>query len=210
MKLLFILIGLCLAAPVLLLAELGQNELQVAETYGQPVSEQKKSDTLVERQYGFNGLSVVVTFLNGTSQCETFKKPDNAPLTEEQVEKILAANGNHLEWTAEGTTKPNARKWIIAGPKPSASEAVEGPTVFAVSSRRPSAMAEPAGEGRGRLIAVDTRTPDNTSSSPVAPSVLRRAVYTQEGTNVSLKVFTAAYESVSKQEQRQGRDAPNQ
>jgi hypothetical protein len=51
------------------------------------------------------------------------------------------------------------------------------------------------------MVAVDVlQTGDSSSSAPSAPPVLRRAVYIQEATNGVLKVFTSAYENVSKRE----------
>lgn len=207
MKLLFASVCLCLAAPMFASAELGQNELKVAETYGPAIGEEKISDSLVTRQYNFNGLLISVTFLNGTSQCETFKKADGAPLADEQIEKILAANANRLEWTAKTSAMPNAREWVIAGPKPSAPEK-EDPMVFAVSGRRPSpAMGE--GQPGDRQIAVDMLdTDDDSSSAPLSPPVLRSAVYKEGKTNSVLRIFTSAYKNPAKQLLREKRQAP--
>lgn len=191
-----------LVAPALALADLGQNELQVAGTYGPPINEQKIADTLVVRQYVFNGLHVAVTFLNGASQGEVFQKADGSALAETQIEKILAANANRLEWTAKGPAALNAREWLIAGPKAAAPETADAPAVFAVAGKRAALSGE-------KMIAVDMLQPESdAASAPAAPPVLRRAVYTRETTNHVMKVFTAAYENVAKQEQRRANPVP--
>jgi len=197
-------ISLCLAAPLALMAGLGQNELEIGNVYGQVASEEKKSDQMVVRQYNYKGLSVSVTFLNGTSQCEVFRKADGTPLDEKQIEKILEENSNHLDWTAKSSARQNVREWAIAGPKPSPSEKTDDPLVFAVSSRRPAAIGEGRpGDRQGGNDVLDTE--DDSSSAPIAPAVLRRAIYSGEGTNACLKVFTAAYENAAKMERRSGR-----
>lgn len=183
-------------------ASLGDNELKISQTYGNPTDEQKLSQSLMERHYCWEGMAITVVFLNGTSQCETFKKVDRAPLTDGQIGKILEANANRLAWTPEASVAQNTREWVIAGPKPALSEKSEDPAVFAVSGRTPPARGE-------KLIAVDMLdTDDDSSSVPSAPPVLRRAIYKSAGTNSVLKVFTSAYENVSRHELPQNDPLP--
>jgi hypothetical protein len=187
--------------PAAAFADLGQNELKTAETYGVAISERKISDALVERRYFLNGVSITVTFLNGTSQCEVFRKADGSPMSDDQINRILEANGNRLTWTEKTSTAQKTREWVVAGPKPSAPEESSDPAVMAVSGRRPSAISGAA--GRGGLIAVDMLESDKSASPPSAPPVLRKAVYQEESTNSVMKVFTSAYENVAKRQARQ-------
>lgn len=207
MQLLFKCIGLCLAAvPVVVFGSLGDNELKISQAYGDPTGEQKLSPSLVARYYCFNGLAITVTFLNGTSQCEEFKRLDGAVLTDEQIQLLLEENSNHLLWTSKPSSAGPGREWIIAGPKPAvdSSASSRDQAVLAVSPRHVSA------EGT-KMVAVGMLRPDDNSLSvPIAPAVLRRAVYSCRrqirldgkcaGTNNVLAVFTSAYESVSKHE----------
>lgn len=203
MKLLIIFVGFYLAAaPAVVFGNLGDNELKISQTYGNPTGEQKLSQSLLERQYLFNGLAITVIFLNGTSQYETYKKADGAPLTADQIGKILEANANRLAWTPKASLAQNTREWLIAGPKPVSSETSSDPTVFAVSGRTPPSKGE-------KLIAVDVLQADDDSSlAPSAPPVLRRAVYKCAGTNNVLAVFTSAYENVSRHELPQKNPLP--
>lgn len=174
--------------------DLGDNELKISQTYGDPASEQKLSPSLVEKRYCFNDMKVAVIFLNGTSQCETFRRADGAPLTDGQIGKILESNANRLVWTPKESAAQNTREWIIAGPKPVTPETSGDPAVFAVSGRTPPSRGE-------KLIAVDMLdADDNVSSVPSAPPVLRGAIYKSAGTNNVLMMFTSAYENVSKHE----------
>lgn len=182
--------------PAVGFGSLGDNELKISQTYGDPTSEQKLSQSLVVRQYRFNGMAIIVTFLNGTSQCEEFKRLDGAVLTDDQIQLLLEENSNHLSWTQKSSSSGPAREWIIAGPKPSADSSVSSKdqAVLAVSPKHVSAAGT-------RMVAVGVLRPDdNSSSAPSAPAVLRRAVYKCAGTNNILAVFTSAYESVSKHE----------
>lgn len=202
MKLLIIFVGFYLAvAPAVVFGNLGDNELKISQAYGNPTGEQALSQSLLERQYLFNGMAITVIFLNGTSQYETYKKADGAPLADDQIGKILEANANRLIWTPKASPAQNTREWLIAGPKPVSSETSSDPTVFAVSGRTPPSKDE-------KLIAVDVRHADGDSSAPSAPPVLRRAVYKCAGTNNVLAVFTAAYENISRHELPQKNPLP--
>lgn len=197
MKLLIKSICWCLAAaPVVVFGSLGDNELKISQTYGNPTGEQKLSPSLAARHYCFNGMAITVTFLNGTSQCEEFKRLDGAALTDEQVQLLLEENSNHLSWTSKSSPSGSVREWIIAGPLPSADSSASSrdQAVLAVSPRHVSA------EGT-KMVAVGVLRPDDGSASaPSAPAVLRRAVYRCAQTNNVLAVFTSAYESVAKHE----------
>lgn len=207
MKLLFKSIGFCLAAaPAIVFGNLGDNELKISESYGSPSNEQKLSQSLTARHYCFNGMAITVTFLNGTSQCEEFKRLDEAALTDEQIQLLLEENSNHLSWTSKGISSDSAREWVIAGPTPSAdsSTSSKDQAVLAVSPKHVSS------EGT-KMVAVGVlRSDDNALSVPSAPAVLRRAVYSCHRqirlggkcakTNNVLAVFTSAYENVSKHE----------
>jgi len=203
MKLLFKSIVFCLAlAPAVVFANLGDNELKISESYGSPVNEQKLSQSLVERNYRFNGMAIRVVFLNGTSQCEEYKRLDGVALADEQIQSLLGANANNLSWTSKTASPGTGREWLIAGPIPStdASDSSKSQAVLAVSPRHVSA------EGT-KMVAVGVLNPDDGSSSaPSAPPVLRRAVC--ETNNSALKVFTSAYENVSRHELSQRNTQP--
>ena len=197
MKLLIKSVCLCLAAvPGVVFGNLGDNELKISQAYGNPTGEQILSQSLTARHYCFNGMAITVTFLNGTSQHEEFKRLDGAALTDDQIQALLAENSNHLAWTSKSSSPGSAREWIIPGPLPSAdsSTSSKSQAVLAVSPRHVSA------EGT-KMVAVGVLNPDdNSSAAPSAPAILRSAVYKCAGTNNVLAVFTSAYESVAKRE----------
>jgi|GEM_PF-3164694 len=197
MKLFFIFIVFCLTlSPAVVFGSLGDNELKISQAYGNPTGEQVMSQSLMARYYRFNGMAITVTFLNGTSQCEEFKRVDGAVLADDQIQFLLEENSNHLSWTSKSSSSGAVREWIIAGPAPSAdsSTSSKDQAVLAVSPKHVSA------EGT-KMVAVGVFRPDdNSSSAPSAPAVLRRAVYKCAQTNNVLAVFTCAYESVSKHE----------
>jgi len=194
MKLLIKSICLCLAAPAVVFGSLGDDELKISQAYGNPTGEQILSQSLTARSYCYNGMAITVTFLNGTSQCEEYKRLAGPALTDDQIQSLLEENSNHLSWTSKTSSGP-AREWIIAGPAPSAdsSASSKSQAVLAVSPRHVSA------EGT-KMVAVGVLNPDDNSSAPSAPAVLRRAVCKSVETNNVLAVFTSAYESVSKHE----------
>ena len=196
MKSLIIFICLCLAAPAVVFGSLGDNELKISQTYGNPTGEQVLSPSLTARYYSYNGMAVTVTFLNGTSQCEVFKRLDGATLDDDQIQSLLADNSNHLSWTQKSSAPGPAREWIIAGPAPSTDDSASSKdqAVLAVSPRHVSA------EGT-KMVAVGVLNPDESASAkPIAPAILRRAVYKCADTNNVLAVFTSAYEGVANHE----------
>jgi len=197
MKLLIKSICLCLAAaPAVVFGNLGDNELKISQVYGNPAGERQLSPSLMARYYCFNGMAITVTFLNGTSQCEEFKRLDGTVLADDQVQSLLEENSNHLSWTSKSSPSGSAREWIIAGPAPSAdsSASSKSQAVLAVSPKHVSA------EGTKMMAVGVLRPDDNAASVPSAPAVLRRAVYKNVATNSVLAVFTSAYESVAKHE----------
>jgi len=192
--------------PAISFANLGDDELKISQTYGSPIEEQKLSQSLTARYYRFNGMAITVVFLNGTSQCEEFKRLDGAVLTDDQIKLLLEENSNHLSWTSKASSSGSVREWIIAVPVPSAdsSASSKDQAVFAVSPKHVSS------EGT-KMVAVGMLKPDDNSLSiPSAPPVLRRAIYSCRRqirlggkcaeTNNIFEVFTSAYESVSKHE----------
>ena len=197
MKLLIKSICFCLTlSPAVVFGSLGDNELKISQAYGNPTGEQILSQSLTARHYCFNGMAITVTFLNGTSQCEEFKRLDGAVLTDDQIQLLLEENSNHLSWTSKSSSSESVREWIIAGPAPSvdSSTSSRDQAVLAVSPKHVSSAGT-------KMVAVGVLKPDDNSSSvPSAPAVLRRAVYKSVEANNVLAVFTSAYESVSKHE----------
>lgn len=194
MKTLLKCFGLCLAVPVIALGNLGDDELKISQSYGSATGEQKLSPSLMMRHYRTNDMAITVTFLNGTSQCEVYKRLDGTPLADDQIQSLLEANANKLSWTPKTSAEKNSREWLIAGPVPAPTPAsASGPAVFAVSGKHKTA------EGT-RMVAVDTLSPKEDTSTPSAPAILRKAVYKSTPTDSVLSVFTAAYDRVARHE----------
>jgi hypothetical protein len=51
-----------------------------------------------------------VAFVDGVSHMEMFSKKDQSEMTASEIETLLKAN-DPGEWKAEGTGKPNWRRW---------------------------------------------------------------------------------------------------
>ena len=183
-------------APVAGLCNLGQNELQVSQVYGTPTDKGQISMSLKAMRYSINGMFVTVTYLNGTSQCEEYRRADGAPLTEEQIQSVLDSNANNLNWVAGASSSAAAKEWVIPGPSPLAdsSQPSKQAVVLAVSPQHVSS------DGNKMAAVGVMNPPSDAPAAPLAPAVLRRAVCRSAESNSFIEVFTAAYESVAGRE----------
>lgn len=191
--LIHVLCPLVALAPLVARANLGDNELKIAEKYGQPAEEKKISDSMTARSYTYKELAVTVVFLNGTSQCEVFKKLDGSSLNDDQVQALLGDNSNNLIWSQANPPSGSRQEWIITGTVASASSSSDNLAVFAASPRHISTQGT-------RMVAVDVYNPNDSAPVQLAPPVLRRAICRSSAAGNVLAVFTSAYENVARRE----------
>lgn len=183
-----------LALPGAVFANLGDTESAVASAYGAPMGERKVSEAITERAYACGDMEVTVSFINGISQCEKFALKNGCVMDDARVDKILKDNSNNLRWTERSSPGGQRREWIIAGPAPdsAAPASPRSQVVLAVSEPHRAA------EGGARMVAVGALNSDaGSTSAPLSPPVLRRAVLTPTSSGAGLIVFTAAFEKLS-------------
>jgi len=117
--LLLALVGIA-AAP--LHARLGETEEQIAKRYGEPVK--KESDNLKEGAfkafYEAHTYSIEVTFIDGLSALEYFKRDYEPKLTEEEITSLLQANCGSSKWVLKSNGN-DVRDYVLEDGKAHAS-----------------------------------------------------------------------------------------
>ena len=104
-------IALCfLSLTTLASARIGETEEEIAARYGKPVADIPTQAFGNVRGFKSNEYIVGVAFVNGVSNMEMFSKTDQSDMTATEIKNLLQANGPG-EWKAEGTGKPNWRRW---------------------------------------------------------------------------------------------------
>ena len=94
-KISFLLIGCCLIVPsTLLLARIGDTELQTTQRYGNPIAKaQDKDPRQKTRSYKYQGYEISVVFLDDRSRAEIFRRN---VFSASQIQTLL--NANSLTW----------------------------------------------------------------------------------------------------------------
>jgi len=81
-------------------ARIGENESQIEARYGKPFKTFTAAESprpAVKKMYKSAGIVILVSFLNGVSESESYAKPD-AKINRTEVETILQANAQGKEW----------------------------------------------------------------------------------------------------------------
>ena len=84
-------------------ARIGDDVKQIEARYGQPGKDFGDHGEVHEFGFVWTQFLVVVSFVNGVSQRESFTKPDTSPLSDQNIKDILAASA------ADGTTWQQAQ-----------------------------------------------------------------------------------------------------
>jgi hypothetical protein len=90
--------------------KIGESEEAIAARYGTSVGDIPTQAFGKIRGFQLSQYIVGVAFANGVSNMEMFSKADQSDMTATEIKKLLEANGAG-EWKAEGTGKPNWRRW---------------------------------------------------------------------------------------------------
>jgi hypothetical protein len=89
--------------------KIGDDDKQIAATYGQPGKDFGTRGNIHQVGYMAGGFMILVSFVNGVSQRESFGKPDTSALSGDDIQKILAFNAPEgAKWNetpAEGGDK---------------------------------------------------------------------------------------------------------
>ncbi len=83
-------------------ARIGETEAQVQARYGKPIKTAARWELDLPgttKMYKNAGLTVIVTFIDGTSQREQYSKDLGSKLGLAEVETILAANAGNRAWS---------------------------------------------------------------------------------------------------------------
>jgi hypothetical protein len=90
-------------------ARIGETEAQISARYGRSVGDIPTQAFGKVRGFVAGGYVVGVAFVDGVSYMEMFSKKDQSEMTASEIDTLLKANEG--EWKAEGTGKPNWRRW---------------------------------------------------------------------------------------------------
>ena len=87
----------CIAALVLCgasaFARIGETEAQIEKRYGKPTPSSSPT-----KGYFYRDLFIIVTFDNGVSGIETYKKHDGTSMSAGEIKQLLEANGDGTKW----------------------------------------------------------------------------------------------------------------
>jgi hypothetical protein len=89
----------------------GDDEKKVTAIYGGQGKDLGTRGNIHQVGYTSGGFMILVSFVNGVSQRESFGKPDSGALTSDEVEKILAfAAPDGTKWE-QGTAEGGDKAW---------------------------------------------------------------------------------------------------
>ena len=92
-----ILFGLVSVAPAH--ARIGETEAQIQKRYGKPLKVIGDSPAQRAITYRVHTYYVLVVFLDGKSECETYAKQDGGPFSSDEVRILLQNNSDGKGWT---------------------------------------------------------------------------------------------------------------
>jgi hypothetical protein len=100
-------------APGLLRANIGETETAIKQRYGDilgtPFAETNRD---ISETFKYKDYIVVVKFLDGTSQRESFTRKDKQGLSEKELDSLLAANANGGKWVQMNDNK-DVKIWVL-------------------------------------------------------------------------------------------------
>ena len=101
-----------LATP--LQARLGESVARLEARYGAPVKFQNGSCTRdFQCTYHHGGMTIVVDFLDETSQCESYSNEDGSPFKPEETQALMSVNGRGGKWTLK-EDKQTSKRWNLS------------------------------------------------------------------------------------------------
>jgi hypothetical protein len=88
------------------LGNVGENQAAIEKRYGKPSNEKPIDDHQTSRTYSSKGYKIIVTFLDGVSQAETYAKENDAQLSETEIDSLLKENGGGQKWVPGDASGP--------------------------------------------------------------------------------------------------------
>ncbi len=118
------------------IARIGETPDQLEKRYGAP-SNTARDDRpgMTVAIFNHSGITILVSFINGISSAEYYRKEDGSKFSDHEIEVILEANTQNSGWKQAQST-PGGRKWILADSSVQAlyTEATVPPTLGVVAS----------------------------------------------------------------------------
>ncbi len=94
-------------------ARIGETEAQIEKRYGKAVFTFSHGSELPRKGYIASGFRITVTYIDGVSQAEDYHKPDEAKLSQTEIDTLLAANASGSTWTEQQTPVVLLRRWTL-------------------------------------------------------------------------------------------------
>ncbi|PYJ09282.1 MAG: hypothetical protein DMF06_10530 [Verrucomicrobia bacterium] len=92
-------------------ARVGEDEKQIEARYGKPQKTFSEKGKFRDVGYAFEGFVLAVTFIDGISRREGFALPNQTPMTDDSVKKILAVSAGEGATWQEVAPQDGARFW---------------------------------------------------------------------------------------------------
>ena len=90
---------------------IGEDEKQIEARYGKPGKDFGVQGNVHQVGYMSQGFMILISFVNGISQRESFANPDTSPLAPEAVERILVLSATEGTKWQEITAPAGDRSW---------------------------------------------------------------------------------------------------
>lgn len=111
-------------------ARIGETEQQIIARYGKSIKDIPSKGA--REKYGafvFNGFTIIVVFLDGVSQAESYSKDRDGEFSNDEIAALLKANAPAASWKLKASTPPAKLQWEAK---------IDKFTVFAIYSKKPS------------------------------------------------------------------------
>ena len=104
---------LWMAAATNLYGVIGESETEIKVRYGQSTETMAtESPREVWKAYKSDGRIIYVAYLDGRSQMESYKMPDDKPLGRPDIEALLKANSGGVEWQRDPSATSGKERWF--------------------------------------------------------------------------------------------------
>ena len=94
-------------------ANVGENQAAIEKRYGKSSSERVLDDHQIHRTYSSKGLKIIVIFLDGVSQAETYGKENNSQLSESEITALLDKNSRGEKWIEAKHPDLSEKMWKL-------------------------------------------------------------------------------------------------
>jgi len=94
-------------------ANVGENQAAIEKRYGKGFHETILNDHQILRSYSLKGLKIIVTFIDGVSQAETYGKESNSQLSESEITALLHQNSRGEKWIQVNDPHVSDKMWKL-------------------------------------------------------------------------------------------------